>query len=237
MTNVPPGPGWWLASDGRWYPPEALARQRPLEPSPLSPVITRGPVGGTRDLQWRTAIRRPVDTVIRDRRSVGDPVRQIFDPRGVFVAAASLLLLGACALPYYHVVSAGDSGLRASHDYTVVRNAFGSWRVALPAVGALAIVVGVVNSMLRAGATGAVSVFVALRLAALAQFGLWIVVALDRQVVVAQVASPATSSPPPVPAGGTTPTIGVTWLAWIAIGIAFTALAGSFAAMRKPDST
>jgi uncharacterized RDD family membrane protein YckC len=23
MTNIPPGPGWWIASDGRWYPPES----------------------------------------------------------------------------------------------------------------------------------------------------------------------------------------------------------------------
>jgi uncharacterized RDD family membrane protein YckC len=23
MSDVPPGPGWWIASDGRWYPPEA----------------------------------------------------------------------------------------------------------------------------------------------------------------------------------------------------------------------
>jgi hypothetical protein len=22
MTDTPPAPGWWLASDGRWYPPE-----------------------------------------------------------------------------------------------------------------------------------------------------------------------------------------------------------------------
>ncbi len=23
MSDVPPGPGWWIASDGAWYPPEA----------------------------------------------------------------------------------------------------------------------------------------------------------------------------------------------------------------------
>ncbi len=26
MTGQQPGPGWWLASDGRWYPPEAAGR-------------------------------------------------------------------------------------------------------------------------------------------------------------------------------------------------------------------
>jgi hypothetical protein len=28
--NAPPGPGWWLASDGNWYPPE----QAPQQPAP-----------------------------------------------------------------------------------------------------------------------------------------------------------------------------------------------------------
>ena len=23
MANTPPGPGWWQASDGQWYPPDA----------------------------------------------------------------------------------------------------------------------------------------------------------------------------------------------------------------------
>lgn len=30
MSEVPQGPGWWRAFDGRWYPPE----QRPLPPPP-----------------------------------------------------------------------------------------------------------------------------------------------------------------------------------------------------------
>lgn len=28
MSQVSQGPGWWLASDGRWYPPETLARSQ-----------------------------------------------------------------------------------------------------------------------------------------------------------------------------------------------------------------
>lgn len=279
MTNVPPGPGWWLASNGHWYPPDILPPERPAEtplpataagpgdvagpdgpagpgdvagpPTTMFPVgplgpfgqivqtgqeqepsaVLRGPAGGRQDLLWRTDLRRPVDTVIRDYHSSGDRLPQAFDPRGIFVGAASLLLVVACALPYYHVISAGRSGLQTANDYTVLESAFGRWRLALPAVGVLAILVGVLNSFLRAGATGAVGVFVALRLVALVQLGLWILVTVDRKVAVAHAAIPAL-----VPAPGTTPVIAVTWLAWPAIGVAAAALVGSFAAMRKPDS-
>jgi hypothetical protein len=38
MSNVQEGPGWWLASDGRWYPPEThpsvAASWMPLNPIP-----------------------------------------------------------------------------------------------------------------------------------------------------------------------------------------------------------
>ena len=29
MSQGPPGPNWWLASDGRWYPPELAAQSAP----------------------------------------------------------------------------------------------------------------------------------------------------------------------------------------------------------------
>lgn len=32
-TDPQPGPGWWLASDGKWYPPES----HPNHPAPLPP--------------------------------------------------------------------------------------------------------------------------------------------------------------------------------------------------------
>ena len=40
---TPPGPGWWLASDGRWYPPQS-APAPPPAPAPGPPVP--GPVPG-----------------------------------------------------------------------------------------------------------------------------------------------------------------------------------------------
>jgi hypothetical protein len=41
MTDVPPGPGWWLASDHRWYPPEAAASPS-LTGTPIPDASTAG---------------------------------------------------------------------------------------------------------------------------------------------------------------------------------------------------
>ena len=38
MSDNPLGPDWWLASDGKWYPPES--RHEPLPPPPLSVQVT-----------------------------------------------------------------------------------------------------------------------------------------------------------------------------------------------------
>ncbi len=33
MSDAPQGPGWWLASDGRWHPPESRSAVPPLPPT------------------------------------------------------------------------------------------------------------------------------------------------------------------------------------------------------------
>src|SRR5262245_20692579 len=40
--DAPPGPGWWLASDGNWYPPEQ-AQQQPAPPPPLQQTYMAPP--------------------------------------------------------------------------------------------------------------------------------------------------------------------------------------------------
>jgi len=40
---APPTPGWWLASDGNWYPPEAAPGVTPAAPSYGPPPVTYGP--------------------------------------------------------------------------------------------------------------------------------------------------------------------------------------------------
>lgn len=49
----PPGPGWWLASDGRWYPPASNPAlppppsASPLPPPPRPPIISGPSLGGS----------------------------------------------------------------------------------------------------------------------------------------------------------------------------------------------
>jgi len=46
----PPGPGWWLASDGNWYPPEsATAAAAALAPKAGPYLLTIGDIGVTSD--------------------------------------------------------------------------------------------------------------------------------------------------------------------------------------------
>lgn len=40
MSDVQQGPGWWQASDGRWYPPEQHPNYRPPMPAPSPPPVT-----------------------------------------------------------------------------------------------------------------------------------------------------------------------------------------------------
>jgi hypothetical protein len=37
MTDVSPGPGWWIASDGKWYAPELHPSVRDDCPPPADP--------------------------------------------------------------------------------------------------------------------------------------------------------------------------------------------------------
>ncbi|KAA1428389.1 DUF6777 domain-containing protein [Nocardioides antri] len=44
MSETPAGPGWWQASDGRWYPPDAHpSAQQPPPPPPTQPPPTQAP--------------------------------------------------------------------------------------------------------------------------------------------------------------------------------------------------
>lgn len=53
MANVAQGPGWWLASDGRWYPPEVRPPQAAPDPavSAPSPPPTQAPPAAKRASQ------------------------------------------------------------------------------------------------------------------------------------------------------------------------------------------
>ncbi len=51
MSDVQPGPGWWYAADGRWYPPEARPYFASVPPVPTAPPVPPQPAGrrGRRD--------------------------------------------------------------------------------------------------------------------------------------------------------------------------------------------
>lgn len=48
MSDQSQGPGWWYASDGRWYPPSSP----PAEPAEPAPVASPGPVDPATGLVW-----------------------------------------------------------------------------------------------------------------------------------------------------------------------------------------
>jgi len=37
MSDYPEGPGWWQASDQKWYPPESFPSDAPAQPPPATP--------------------------------------------------------------------------------------------------------------------------------------------------------------------------------------------------------
>lgn len=46
MSDQSQGPGWWLASDGRWYPPQPMAADAPPAPPPQMGGPIGAPMGG-----------------------------------------------------------------------------------------------------------------------------------------------------------------------------------------------
>jgi hypothetical protein len=45
MSDTPQGPGWWLASDGKYYPPEQASQPKPPPPVPAPPAPGPDAVG------------------------------------------------------------------------------------------------------------------------------------------------------------------------------------------------
>lgn len=44
MSEQSQGPGWWVASNGKWYPPESHPNYRPLPPAQRAPSAPARPV-------------------------------------------------------------------------------------------------------------------------------------------------------------------------------------------------
>ncbi len=48
MSDVSQGHGWWLASDGKWYPPEHHPDYRPTLPPPPQAIPSIADIGSVR---------------------------------------------------------------------------------------------------------------------------------------------------------------------------------------------
>jgi uncharacterized RDD family membrane protein YckC len=77
MTDVSPGPGWWIASDGRWYPPHLrpAAVHAPASPqsngAPASQPAASAPVSN--HSQWGGAPWSPAPAVANYPPGYGPP--------------------------------------------------------------------------------------------------------------------------------------------------------------------
>lgn len=249
MSDVAQGPGWWLASDGRWYPPETHPSVRapttppvpgqasfPVRPpvpfqSPPQQATARregtSPPGAaghrTSGSPWGLPGQREIEGAPDEQRQLGGSrrsqrFRRAADPRGAFVAVLSLVLLGACFVPYYTLTPGlGDSVRQTT---TVIDHAFGGWRLVIPAVSALTALIGIVNWVLKVGQRGALSVFVVLRIAVLLQLGVWVL-----PIFFHRYAGPVV--------GAGAPVVSVGWVAYSAATVAFVAVAGSSASLGR----
>ena len=75
MSDASQGPGWWLASDGKWYPPESKVLAPPLPPVPPraeagsgGPVVRPAPARsywlGDRDREMRLSRTQRIGIVV-----------------------------------------------------------------------------------------------------------------------------------------------------------------------------
>ncbi len=65
MSDVSQGPGWWVASDGKWYPPHLRPDYRPEPPpsaAPVQPLSPPQPVGGQSPAQGERPTTPPASS-------------------------------------------------------------------------------------------------------------------------------------------------------------------------------
>ena len=90
MSEVSGGPGWWQASDGKWYPPEQHPNYRPPvpgSPPPTGPGYPAGAPGGA----VPTGANRPTFSLDVARLARAERITGI----------ATLVLLISLVLPWY----------------------------------------------------------------------------------------------------------------------------------------
>jgi len=109
MSDSQRGPGWWIASDGRWYPPELHPNYRPPPPPPPAPrpppTVVARPAEPTAVLpseRPETVELVSAAPVVRTRRTLWSDIGGLWRERRGFriavVGGAVIVLLTAVGL-------------------------------------------------------------------------------------------------------------------------------------------
>jgi hypothetical protein len=241
MSDVSRGAGWWLASDGKWYPPETHP-SRPTERQPSMIDATAAgqgvdPFGASSGLATRVSASGHGWSLAPDaywseqelytgdkRKAAVSSRRGTLDGRGLLAAVAAFVALVACGFSWYHVSAlAATNGhpYGLAENFRVVSPAYGSWRIFIPIAALATVIFGLANFFLRPGDRGAVFVFVALRAGTLAVLGLCVAALLLK--------TPHLATPGLLGA----PESGLLWPAYVAAAAAAVGLLGLTASETK----
>ena len=129
MSDTSPGEGWWLASDGRWYPPESVPA--PPAPDPAAP--------------------RPPDPAAPPRVAPDPPLRS--EPMPV-PSAAYVATIGDIGITETLVVTPdGTTPLAGSQwvvaDFTHTDTRIPTWAIVLAIVFAMACLLGLLFLLVK----------------------------------------------------------------------------------------
>ncbi len=140
MNDTQPGPGWWLASDGRWYPPESYPRQLPPPPTassappggpppmPVTPPAMHQPVPpGYAAFPYAQA--HPVVGVHGVSGGLGGTIQGFFWALAAVAAVAAVLSLAALSAfnSYWDTPIDSRAEARAYDDWLAIDDTFSAF--------------------------------------------------------------------------------------------------------------
>lgn len=144
MSDTSEGPGWWVASDGKWYAPElhpdyiAPSFNAPVAPpAPTHPAATSAQMGDVRTTTSMHTDQGDQDTAIDAQPGSGSDNGVGGVSRPLLFGLLAVVAIGALAFLAFRVLSGGGSGAGASSPEEAVQGLIDSVNEADP-VGLLA---------------------------------------------------------------------------------------------------